>query len=137
MFEEWLGKILRVFLVEGPEVKELLDGFNAPLGTLHARIVACHSLGLIDNDECKEMQAIRKIRNKFAHQWDGVSFDLPAIRGMCVSLPWRGPPEYEHTSKARGRFNAAVALLLTDLMWREQLVAKERRKRKSWPNRAR
>ena len=74
MLEDRLGDILRGFLIEEEEADRLLSGFNAPLGTLSARILACYSLGLVEKHEYSEMQTIRKVRNHFAHNWEGVSF---------------------------------------------------------------
>jgi len=137
MLEDRLGEILRTFLVDSPEASKLLDGFNAPLGTLSARILAACSLGLIDDDEYREMQTIRRIRNKFAHEWSDLSFEAQSIKDLCSQLPWRGAEDAEADINPRGRFNLAVAMLITDLLWRTRLVKQERRESKSWPNRTR
>jgi hypothetical protein len=51
MLDEIALRILRAFLIEQPESEKLLEGFNAPLGTFNARLVAAYSLGLIETDE--------------------------------------------------------------------------------------
>jgi mannitol operon repressor len=40
-----LGDILEAFLIENISTRTLMTGFNAPLGTLSAKIAACHALG--------------------------------------------------------------------------------------------
>ena len=137
MLDERLEEILSNFLIDTPTSKELLHGFNAPLGTFSARAAAAHSLGLIQENEFKEITVIRKIRNEFGHGWKTISFESGRVADLCRQLPWLGPAEYEAGATARARFNAAIAILLTDLLWRVRLVYKERRELKAWPNRAR
>jgi DNA-binding MltR family transcriptional regulator len=55
--------------------KDLLFGFNAPLGTFSARTKAAYVMGLIERKEYEEINIIRKIRNEFGHNWKDV--DLP------------------------------------------------------------
>lgn len=137
MLDERLEQILNAFLIESSAAKELTSGFNAPLGTFSSRASAAAALGLIQDNEFKEITLIRKIRNEFGHGWEPLSFDAENIAVHARKLPWRGPAEYEATSSIRSRFNAAVALLLTDLMWRVQLVSSERRLSRTWPNKTR
>lgn len=137
MLDERLEDILSTFLVDTPTSEGLLHGFNAPLGTFSARAATAHSLGLIQENEFDEITVIRKIRNEFGHGWKTISFESGRIADLCRQLPWLGPAEHEAGATARARFNAAIAVLLIDLLWRARLVAKERRKLKAWPNRAR
>jgi mannitol operon repressor len=133
MLDEQLQKILSNFLVEGSESKELLVGFNAPLGSFSARVSAAFALGLIQENEFREINLIRKIRNEFGHGWEPVSFESGRVADFSRQLPWLGPSELEKESSLRERFNFAVAILLTDLLWRARLVTKERRVLKEWP----
>lgn len=137
MLDERLEEILTAFLVESKTSTELLSGYNAPLGTFSSRANAAFALGLIQDNEFKEITLIRKIRNEFGHDWQPKSFETGAIANLCAQLPWLGPKEYEQSSTQRQRFNFATAILLTDLLWRVRLVSKERRQLKTWPNKAR
>jgi hypothetical protein len=56
---------------------ELLDS-DGPLATFNARIVFCHRLGLINDEFCRVLHLIRKIRNSFAHELGGISLDSGA-----------------------------------------------------------
>src|ERR1700688_2397074 len=67
MLDDLLGKCIASLLVEHPDVQQLLEGFNAPLGTLSARTLAAFALGLLSEQEYKECQILRKVRNAFAH----------------------------------------------------------------------
>jgi hypothetical protein len=137
MLDDRLQEIITAFLVECSASKDLISGFNAPLGTFSSRASAAMALGLIQENEFKEITLIRKIRNEFGHGWEPLTFESEMVAVHARKLPWLGPAEYEATSNNRGRFNFAVAILLTDLMWRVKLVSSERRKAKVWPNKSR
>lgn len=137
MLDERLREILSNFLVEAPTSRELLVGFNAPLGTISARAGAALSLGLIQENEFEEITLIRRIRNEFGHGWKPLSFESGRVADLGRQLPWLGPAEYEAGATVRTRFDAVVTILLTDLLWRVPLVSKERRTLKAWPNKAR
>lgn len=137
VIDERLTEILTAFLANTSTAKELVLGFNAPLGTLSSRAAAAHALGLIQDNEFKEITLIRKIRNEFGHSWQGVSFTEGRAAELCNQLPWLGPNESERDSTPRARFNFAIAILLMDLLWRARLVSRNRRVVSSWPNRSR
>jgi DNA-binding MltR family transcriptional regulator len=71
--EDTLGRLLLVYLREEKQSKELVEGFNAPLGTLSTRIKACFSLGLLTKEQYQDLELCRKIRNAFAHDWEEVT----------------------------------------------------------------
>jgi DNA-binding MltR family transcriptional regulator len=132
--DEVLKGILLAYVIDTKSASDLLDGFNAPLGTFSARAAACHAMGLIDDAEFSDISRIRKIRNTFGHHWKDIDFDRPEVADVARELPWRGPSEYEATATVRSRFGAAVMLLLTDLLWRERLVRKDRLISRAWPH---
>jgi hypothetical protein len=135
--EQLLYRIIRAFLCDCAISEELLTGPNAPLGTFSARINAALAMGLIERHEFNELHLIRKIRNEFGHSWRDVDFDTPKVTALCERLPWLGPPDAKNENKPRQRFGFEVCILLTDLLWREQLVARERRTQRTWTNKLR
>ena len=137
MIEDSLGEILVAFLADTKAKSKLMKGPTAPFGTLSARISVCLALGLIGEDEYHEMEIIRDIGNKFAHNWDGFSFNDSEVERLCAKLPWRGPEEYRAGANPKDVFCTAVSMLMVDLMWRVRLVRKEKRQVKPWPNRSR
>ena len=132
--DEVLKGLLLADLRETTSASDLLNGFNAPLGTFSARAAACHAMGLINDAEFSDISRIRKIRNTFGHHWKDIDFDRPEVADVARGLPWRGPREYEATATVRSRFSAAVMLLLTDLLWRERLVRKDKLTARVWPH---
>ncbi len=137
MLDERLHEVLSNFFVHSPASHDLLSGYNAPLGSFSSRASAAMALGLIQENEFKEITLIRKIRNEFGHGWQTISFESGRVADFCRQLPWLGPAEYEEGASLRARFNTAVAILLTDLLWRVRLITAERRTQKVWPNKAR
>lgn len=137
ILDEWLLIILTEFFADNKSSTDLLNGFNAPLGTFSARVAAAHALGLIQDNEFREITIIRKIRNEFGHTWRGISFETQKISDLASNLPWLGPKDLEANSGPRVRFNFAVAILLSDLLWRSKLVKKNKVEARTWPNKSR
>ncbi len=82
--EDTLGRLLLTYFRNCKATKDLVEGFNAPLGTLGSRIKAVYAFGLVTEQQYKDMDILRKVRNKFAHSWDGVSLarnDIQAALG--------------------------------------------------------
>lgn len=136
MLDERLAEILGAYFTQTKASTDLLDGFNAPLGAFSSRAMAALALGLIEEEEMRQVTIIRKIRNEFGHTWDNLNFDNGKIADLAKQLPWRGPREFESTHKPRERFNTAVAMLLVDLLWRARLARNERRTLRAWSHKA-
>ena len=132
--DERLEDMLKAFLADLESTEELLNGFNAPLGTFSSRIKIAYSLGLIEKNEYDTLNVIRKIRNEFGHKWKDISFSTTKIKDLCNNLIWMGPKEIEDKADSRGRFNFAVAVLLANFLWRSRLIKKEKRNIRNWPN---
>lgn len=84
--EDALGKMLLTFMLDNKASKELIEGFNAPLGTFSSRIKACFSLGLITEGQYKDLELLRKIRNKFSHSWENISIEDQDISQQIKAL---------------------------------------------------
>lgn len=83
--ENQLKTTLEAFLREVPSTTRLFDGPTGPFASLSARILACHAMGLINDNEYEDLQIIRKLRNKFAHEIHA-SFDDTLTRDQCLCL---------------------------------------------------
>jgi DNA-binding MltR family transcriptional regulator len=84
--EDTLGRLLVAYFRKCKATRELIEGFNAPLGTLGSRVKAAYSFGLITEEQYKDMDILRKVRNLFAHNWEGVSLERNDIQGMIGQL---------------------------------------------------
>jgi len=83
--EDTLGRLLLAYLRTCKATKELVDGFNAPLGPFGTRIKAAYAFGLVTEEQFKDMEVLRKVRNHFAHDWEGVTLarnDISALIGQ-------------------------------------------------------
>ena len=138
LLEERLYEIILAFFCSNSTSKEILNGYNAPLGSFASRINMAYALALVQRNEFNELHSIRKIRNEFAHDWREKDFNHEIIKPLCEGLPWLGPAWLEEKSTLRERFNFAVAILLVDLLWRAKIVKnEEKRKVRIWPNKIR
>ena len=81
-----LGELLHGFMRDDPKVRERLFGRNHPLTTFGARIDLAFALGLIGTTEHHDLDLVRKIRNHFAHELTGLSFDTPPTRTGAASF---------------------------------------------------
>ena len=130
--ENVLLDVLRSFLIEGKPQEQILSGFNAPIGSLSAKIALSASLGLINERERKECDTIRKIRNNFAHNVHP-SFDEENVKSLCDNLTYRARPFEGIDIDARGSFTSASVALILTLTNRAHYVKLKRLAEVSWP----
>lgn len=123
-FDDLLNEILLAYFVDVPTSKFMVSGFNAPLGTFAARTNMAYSLALITENEFKELNLIRKVRNEFGHSWGGLDFNTEKVRGLCLELPYRGPAGEEKRVSLRSRFVLSSMVLFVNLVWRPYHVQK-------------
>lgn len=86
LLEDTLGRLLLAYLRTCKATKELVEGFNAPLGTFGSRIKAAYAFGLIAEQQYKDMEILRKVRNHFAHDWEGVTLARDDINALIGRL---------------------------------------------------
>ena len=83
-------KLLEKFLVDDKKAVEKLIGsekeIETPLSSFGARISTAYCLGLISKNEYNDLLTIKKIRNKFAHEMHGYTFDDQKIIDWCKDL---------------------------------------------------
>lgn len=112
--DECLRDLIGSFLIDdSTRVGELLEGPLAPLGSFASRISASYCMGLMSKNEYRDLQIIREIRNRFAHELHGLSFSDAWVKNRCAELQLAkamkplpgGPPG------ARKQFTAALFLL--------------------------
>jgi hypothetical protein len=88
----WLDDMLSAaigtrFIRMGKDWKErIFDAQTAPLNTFHGKIVIGYALGIFGPKTRADMDAIRWIRNQFAHRPDPITFDQPDVAKKCMGL---------------------------------------------------
>jgi hypothetical protein len=135
--EDTLGRILLAYLRDCKATRDLVEGFNAPLGTLSARIRAAYSFGLIEESTFKDLEILRRIRNHFAHDWEGVSLqrnDIAALLGQLqprktastsrepLERPWKADGDKGKLLESFTGF--AIWLSIVEVAFREGKLAK-------------
>lgn len=86
--EEALGELLKAFLISSDATLQLIEGFNAPLGTFSSRIKAAYATGLITKEQFLDLERLRKIRNEFAHTWKSVDISNQKIATLIDSMEY-------------------------------------------------
>ena len=113
--EDTLGRLLLTYLIDCKQSEDLVEGFNAPLGTLASRMKAAYATGLLTKEQYEDLEIARKIRNLFAHDWEGVSLDQPAIKAMIGQLHGYNFDQTPMTAEPRKRLQYSIANVLTEL----------------------
>lgn len=116
--DELLRQLILLVLRPGPAVNDpLMDGPQAPFGSLSSKVEGVYRLALVDENVKTSLHLVRKIRNKFAHQLADCRFDDPAILAWTVELKKRNDHATPETrarfaTGAEGDFEAAVSWLV-------------------------
>ena len=135
LLDKQLLDLLRSHVLDKKESAELLEGGSAPLGTFSARIKVSYCLGLITDVEHRELQLIRKVRNEFAHQTHGLTFQDGKIASLCSNLRDRMPDAKEKGIERTTRTKFIDAVLFTSLaLWyRPRYAAEFKARQREWP----
>jgi DNA-binding MltR family transcriptional regulator len=80
-----LEHTLKAFLPENEKEVDRLFEYNQPLGNFSSKISLAFCLGLIDKMIKEDLNTVRKIRNKFAHDLYA-DFDDNQIKAWCNNL---------------------------------------------------
>lgn len=129
--DELLRRVLLAYFIEGKTSSSLVEGFNAPLGTLATRASAAVALGLVSYKEFAEIEIIRKIRNKFAHHVH-VSFKDASVSDLCKNLVFAAQDYDDVTVDPRGRFSTSAVAVIMNLTNRPHYVALKRVRFEEW-----
>ncbi len=126
-FDAVLRKIFEAFLVEGRVKKALFEDTGAALATFSAKINLAYAMGLIAQDEAKQLHAIRKIRNAFAHSVK-TTFDDAKVGAEMQPIIARHGIAYD----LPGTFDFAASILTTALLNRADHARKARLEAQEW-----
>jgi len=125
--EDFLGRLLVAYLREGKAATDLVEGFNAPLGTLSARIKAGYAFGLLTDEQFRDLDLARKIRNEFAHNWEGCSFGKQNIKDWIQSMSDSRIDE-RGADDPKKKFHSTMACTLVELSYLLSTLGKGGRK---------
>lgn len=112
--DEQLRRSLDNFFIADVDRTRLLNGFNAPIGSFSSRILTMRAIGLMTNEEFRECETIRKIRNHLAHNHSS-SFEDDKIKDLCGNLTLSVAAQTDVKQDAQGMFSTAAIALINRL----------------------
>lgn len=130
--DEQLERMLQWFMVDGRFSKDMASGPGSPIGSFSAKIQMAYALGLIDEEEEGSIQAIRKVRNEFAHNIT-IDFSKAKVRDKLAPLLWVTGDDKMGTQDGYELFLLGSQRLVMRLLNRADHVRLERREAKIWP----
>jgi len=86
LVEERLTEAIESRLLPNTIKKDKLLNETGPLGTFSAKIDMAYGLGFFGENSHKDLHIIRKIRNKFAHRIEPLTFTIQSISDQCNAL---------------------------------------------------
>ena len=128
MVERALGDLLRARLVPSPSAEDsVFDSAYGPLSTFSARIDVAYRIGLISLNLYRDLHIIRRIRNGFAHDIHGCTFeDLSVLDRIAALMRSSGYADRAPRFRAscfsagpRGDFELTISWILWCLHWRK------------------
>lgn len=121
--EEALGELLKAFMMPSEATAQLIEGFNAPLGTFSSRIKAAYAIGLITKEQFLDLERLRKIRNEFAHSWKPIDISKPKVAALIDGMTFsRIDDHFPNTPSEKLR--SSLSCLLVELRVSTQQVIK-------------
>ena len=120
--DELLRTLLAAHLVPISSASdELFDGANAPLGTFSSRIEMAYRVGLISVRLARDLHLVRRIRNDFAHNIQGCTFEDARVRQRVTELNnshgiiARSPKEFKRPLSVRDQFLEGTSWMIHHL----------------------
>ena len=110
----YLERVIKAFLISAPEVRELFEGAYAPLGDLSGKIKAAYLMGLVTKKEADRVNAVRKVRNIFAHEIDA-SFAHPRVVAVCSKPPIKDGRKSDREAFIHAAIDVGVGLIDRDV----------------------
>lgn len=105
-----LVELIRKFLIDDPTHVDNLVEAERPLGSFGGRILLLYCLGILDESHLRTFRLIKNMRNIFAHQLHGFTFETPEIAELCLRLEiWNA--DRPATISAKDQFTLAIFLL--------------------------
>ncbi|MGA9349859.1 MAG: hypothetical protein WBW48_13795 [Anaerolineae bacterium] len=102
----------------------LFEGLNAGLASFYSRYEMARHLGLFNEAEIKDLSRIRKIRNEFAHDFIGVSFETGRVVDLCNALEIAKIDGVPPT--ARECYKRATIRFMVEILRRIQVMSEDR-----------
>jgi uncharacterized protein YutE (UPF0331/DUF86 family) len=114
--DELLISLLLSYFPNKGHASKLIENYEGCLGTITHRADIAFSLSLLREEECKAIKLLSRIRNQFAHNWDGMDFNNKKVSFSINSF--RG--KYFANGSNRAKFNCAASNIIQQLLDRRE-----------------
>lgn len=84
--DDILASMLRQRFIEQSKIVDSFIESQGPLGTFSSRIDLTYCLGLIREDQYKDLTGIRRMRNAFAHSHQAITFESQPVCDLFDNL---------------------------------------------------
>ncbi|RAT95702.1 MltR family transcriptional regulator [Brevibacillus sp. Leaf182] len=121
--DDQIKYLLKDFLVDDKRSFDNLFSGTGGLSSFSSRIEMAYLLGLISPSIKRDLNLIRKIRNKFAHSAQKISFDTSGISDRCNDLSFT--PEHDQKQSTRVKF-IRVAFIIAGQINGTRIMLKRR-----------
>lgn len=119
--DELLVNLLRSYFPNTAHASKLLADLEGCLSTIMHRANIAFSLALLREKEYRAIKVLARIRNQFAHKWDGTDFDNKEISKLVESFP---PEYFEYVDGTnRAKFYCVASDLVQELLSRSDYAA--------------
>ncbi|HCE2128602.1 TPA: hypothetical protein NG573_004663 [Vibrio parahaemolyticus] len=114
--DELLIKLLKGYFPNKEHGEKLLESLDGCLSTIMHRANVAYALALLREREYKAIKVLARIRNEFAHKWDGTDFNNKQIEKLVNSFPQKYFEYVEGTNRAK--FNCVASKIVQELLTR-------------------
>lgn len=119
--DELLINLLGAYFPNKSRASKLLADLDGCLSTIMHRANIAFSLALLREKEYKAIKLLARIRNEFAHKWDGTSFESKEIYKLVSSFPAEYFKYFDGTNRAK--FNCVASDVVQELLSRSEYAS--------------
>ncbi|WLH11462.1 hypothetical protein PSH58_21795 [Pseudomonas hefeiensis] len=122
--DELLIKLLSSYFPNTQHADSLLKNLDSCISSIMSRAHIAYALALVRRKEFEAIKIIARIRNEFAHKWDGSGFDAGELPKLIEKLP-KDYFEYVDGSN-KSKFNFVCSQIIQELLERHHYASELR-----------
>lgn len=116
--DELLIKLLSSYFPNSAHAESLLTNMDGCVSSIMDRANIAYALALLRKKEFNAIKIIARIRNEFAHKWDGSGFDSGGVPKLIDKFPKEYFEYVDGTNKAK--FNCVTSQVIQELLERHR-----------------
>lgn len=119
--DELLIKLLSSYFPNTEHAESLLKNLDSCISSIMNRANIAYALALIRKKEFEAIKVIARIRNEFAHKWDGSGFDVGELPKLIAKFPKEYFECIDGSNKAK--FNLVCSQIIQELLERHRFAS--------------